>query len=229
LNKAVELEDVSPEVASTWREIKPFADVGRPRIRFLDRAEQQRLVGACDEGFGDLVRAALHTGARFSELARLTVADFYALNRTVLIVRSLRSKSKKRHVSLAPDAFDFFSELCADRDPGDLMLTRLTANGERVKWQNRPAQRVLHAAFETAKIAPAIFHELRHTAASTWIRDGVSLQVVSEQLGHRSIVITVKHYAHIAKDWKRAIFDQLPGLGLGKPDRAGRPEKQVVQ
>jgi integrase len=40
-------------------------------------------------------------------------------------------------------------------------------------------------------------HELRHSAASLMLAEGVKLQVVSEVLGHSSIRMTADVYGHI--------------------------------
>lgn len=53
------------------RKLKPFRDVEVARIRYLSVAEAHRLLNACDSDFRPLVRAALDTGCRYSELMRL--------------------------------------------------------------------------------------------------------------------------------------------------------------
>jgi integrase len=229
LNYALDRGKVSPHVAFEWREVEAFQNVGRVRLRFLSDKEQQQLTSACEGDFDDLVRAGLLTGARFGELARLEVRDFDPVSRKVFIAFSKSGKS--RRVSLTPEGLRFFSRLCSERSGEELMLARSLNGdaGERGTWQNRPAQRLLKAAWKAAKIPAVTFHELRHTTAATWIRRGVALPVVMEQLGHSSIAITVKHYGHIAEDWKAAIFDALPSIGLEKPSRPARRGKQLVQ
>jgi hypothetical protein len=58
------------------RKLKPFKGVDTARVRYLEIAEAQRLLNASEPESRPLVRAALETGARYSELARLEVADF---------------------------------------------------------------------------------------------------------------------------------------------------------
>lgn len=43
-------------------------------------------------------------------------------------------------------------------------------------------------------------HGLRHTAASIMLTSGASLLVVSRQLGHASVDITARTYAHLVED-----------------------------
>lgn len=44
------------------------------------------------------------------------------------------------------------------------------------------------------------FHDLRHTAASLLLGEGVPIPVVSQLLGHADSSITLKVYAHILPD-----------------------------
>ena len=57
------------------RRLKPFRQVDGVRNRYLENAEAKRLINAADPDFRNLVRAALHTGARYGELSRMMVAD----------------------------------------------------------------------------------------------------------------------------------------------------------
>jgi hypothetical protein len=54
-----------------WRRVKPFRGVETARVRYLSDAECVRLVNGCEPAFRNLVRAALLTGCRYSELASL--------------------------------------------------------------------------------------------------------------------------------------------------------------
>jgi integrase len=53
-------------------------------------------------------------------------------------------------------------------------------------------------------------HDLRHTAASWLVMEGVPLLQVSRLLGHRSITQT-EHYAHLAPESSRALVEVLAG------------------
>lgn len=57
---------------------------------------------------------------------------------------------------------------------------------------------------------PAVrFHDLRHTAASLMIMEGVDIKTVSEVLGHQSIKITADTYGHIADEHKLDAMNRL--------------------
>ena len=64
-----------------------------------------------------------------------------------------------------------------------------------------------HAA-EKAKLDDLRIHDLRHTAASWLVTDGVPLEVVKELLGHSSITMT-EHYAHLAPHRVREAVNRL--------------------
>jgi integrase len=58
------------------------------------------------------------------------------------------------------------------------------------------------------------FHDLRHTAASVLLLEGVPAKVVSEMLGHASIAITLNTYSHVLPTMQRsaaAAMDRLFG------------------
>ena len=59
------------------------------------------------------------------------------------------------------------------------------------------------------------FHELRHTAASTWIAAGMDLILVARQLGHSDTRMVEKHYGHLCPDAAAARFRAIaPKLGI---------------
>ena len=52
------------------------------------------------------------------------------------------------------------------------------------------------------------FHDLRHTAASLMIRQGISPKTVSDRLGHADVAFTLRVYAHLYEDQREeAAFD----------------------
>lgn len=53
------------------------------------------------------------------------------------------------------------------------------------------------------------FHDLRHTAASLMLLEGVDLKTVSEILGHSGISITADIYAHVIDEAKKQAAERL--------------------
>lgn len=65
--------------------MEPFEGADAARVRYLSTIEAQQLINASDLDFRNLVRAALATGARYGELAALTVADFNPDSHTIYV------------------------------------------------------------------------------------------------------------------------------------------------
>ena len=204
LNFAFHSGKVATDAA--WKRVRPFRNVATARVRYLTVAESKRLLNACEPDFRPLVRAALETGCRVQELARLKVADF---NPDVGTVHIRQSKTgKPRHVVLTPDGHAFFSELTAGRAGSELIMGRA--------WGQSQQQRPMQRACARAKIDPPIsFHGLRHTWASLSVMSGMPLMVVAKNLGHADTRMTEKHYGHLAPSYiADAIRAHAPRFGM---------------
>lgn len=56
------------------------------------------------------------------------------------------------------------------------------------------------------------FHDLRHTAATLLLLQGVAVKVVSEMLGHASVTITMNLYMHVLPTMQRAAAEAMEAL-----------------
>jgi integrase len=211
LNHAFDQRRVSSNDA--WgRRVKKFRGVDAARARYLSVDEAQRLLNACDPSFRLLVRGALETGCRYSELGRLEVGDFNSDAGTVHVRKS--KSGKGRHVVLTDDGARFFARVSAGQPKSHLMFTR--PNGRAWGPSNQGAH--MAQANEHAKIDPPItFHGLRHTWASLAVMNGVPLMVVAKNLGHADTQMAEKHYSHLAPSYvSEAIRAGAPKFG-GEP------------
>src|SRR4029078_12633194 len=175
-----------------WPRVKPFKGVSIPRARYLSIAECQRLINASKLAFRVLVRAALETGARYQELARLRVSDFNADAGTLHIRKS--KVNKDRHVVLTEDGQAFFAALAAGRAGSAPLLGK--------EWKPAYQSRPMEEACKIAGIGPlAPFHALRHTWASHAVMNGVPLIVVAKTLGHADTRMVERTYGHLDKGY----------------------------
>jgi integrase len=205
LNKAFRDGKIGSDVA--WRRVKPFKNVEKARADYLETADATRLINACTPDFRLLVHGALQTGCRFSELTRLTVADFHAASGTVTVRQS--KSGKARHVVLTDEGIHLFKRLTAGRSNGELVFQ---SNG--LPWKT--AQQPMAAACRRAGIVPAVsFHALRHTWASHAVMNGVPLLVVAKNLGHSDTRMVERHYGHLSANYVTdAIRAGAPRFGL---------------
>lgn len=180
-----------------WERVKKFQQVDQAKVRFLTTDEVQKLTASCSDSFGDLVRGALLTGARYGELTALTVADFDANQGTIFIRQSKNGKA--RHVHLNQQGIILFAKLAAGKDATDPLFVK--DNG--IPWAKSEQKRPIDVASQKAELEQVTFHILRHTYASQLAMAGTSMNVIAEQLGHTSTRITEKHYAHLSKAYVR--------------------------
>lgn len=199
-----------------WRKVKAFSRADEPVTRFLTAPESTRLINACRADLRRLVKAALFTGARYSEITELRCADF-APDTGLVYIRPAKS-GKGRHVPLNAQGLDFFRSAVAGKIADEPIFTR--ADG--APWGKNHHVRLLKEACGKARIKPEItFHDLRHTYASLLAQAGADLLTISKLLGHADTRITSRHYAHLCdKTLANAVRALLPGFGH-------KPEKKV--
>jgi integrase len=199
-----------------WRRVKAFWNVESARARFLSIAESRRLINGADPEFRPLLIAALQSGARYQELARLKVADFNPDACTLAIWVS--KSGKPRHVVLTDEGAEFFRQQCAGRSGSELMLPR----SDGTQWGRSHQQLKMLAACKRAKIEPAIgFHGLRHTWASHAVMAKMPLMIVAKNLGHASTRMVEKHYGHLEQDYVTdEIRAKAPKFGIAKSNVA---------
>jgi integrase len=199
------------ESNDAWLRVDLFRGVDIPRARYLSVAEAQRLINASQGDFRVLVQAALQTGARYQELARLKVGDFNADTGTLHIRKT--KTNKDRHIVLSEEGRAFFGELAAGRASSALMLGR--------EWKPSHQAPVILAACKNARIDPPLnFHALRHTWASLSVMGGMPLMVVAKNLGHADTRMVEKHYGHLAPSYVAdAVRKHAPRFGASGPTK----------
>jgi integrase len=184
--------------------------VDAARVRYLTVPVAKRLINACDPEFRPLVQAALQTGARYSELARLQAHDFNPDSGTLAIRQS--KSGKARHVVLTDEGIALFRQLSMGRVGSDLLLCRAADE----PWKPSHQGRRMRDTCAVAKINPPIsFHGLRHTWASLAVMSGMPLMVVARNLGHADTRMVEKHYGHLAPSYVAdAIRAHAPRFGI---------------
>jgi integrase len=94
----------------------------------------------------------------------------------------------------------------------DLVFT--TSVGTPLDCRN--VTRRFQAALEGAGLPRLRFHDLRHTAASLMLAQGVPPRVVMETLGHSQISLTMNTYSHVIPALQREAADRMEAI-FSKP------------
>ena len=139
-----------------------------------------------------------------------------------LVVTEPKTARSKRFVPLSAPAERLLRDVRATQDDErrragsvwqETGFVFTTVTGEPSDPRN--ALRALKVAATRAGLPHTGLHTLRHSAASVMLTHGVPLKVVSEILGHSSIVITGDIYGHVAPDVSRGAMDIL-GAAFGE-------------
>ncbi|QQM06124.1 hypothetical protein I8G32_04704 [Rhodopseudomonas palustris] len=183
------------------------------RMQLLTDQQIRDIVEAAfsvDEDFGYLVLIAASTGARYSQIARLTVADIQVHRGRILMPSSRKGRSRRvRPPAPVPVSFDVIERLTPlliGRGGQDRLLMRWVQKhvGGAEKWVNdhrRPwgaSYDVRHAWAKTVEAAGSpedtIMYALRHSSIVRGLIAGLPVRLVAA-LHDTSIRMIEEHYS----------------------------------
>ena len=171
-----------------------------------------------------LIVVALATGMRKGELIALRWQDVDLEARIANVTRTLKAtpegrqfgKAKTRHskrtIALPMTAIEALQgHLARQQGERDLLGEAWQDNG--LVFCNEIGERLPTSRFDAccwygrllkrARLPLIRFHDLRHTAATLLLARGVNVKVVSEMLGHSSVVVTLTLYGHVLPHMQR--------------------------
>ncbi|WP_157770006.1 tyrosine-type recombinase/integrase [Ruegeria profundi] len=174
-----------------WRCFRRLPNADAPRHVFLTRRQCRALIEECRPDLHKLVKAALYSGCRVSELARMKVCDVGAGVFGVYVRPSKNGRA--RFVVLSQEGMSFFLRLSATRDGEDLLFRMNSGKA----WSGNH-KHLFKAAVLAARLPDHfVFHGLRHTYASQLVQSGTPLAVVAAQLGHANTDTVSRTYGHL--------------------------------
>lgn len=77
------------------------------------------------------------------------------------------------------------------------------------------SRQVVYKAVDDAGIPRVRFHDLRHTAATLALMQGVHPKVVSDMLGHSTIGLTLDTYSHLLPAMHQQAADAMDAILAG--------------
>lgn len=198
----------------------PVTNIRKPpiqngRLRLLTKDEARHLLDVCKKSRNtklySFVQLQLHTGMRPSEGAGLRWGQ---VDIDARIADLTVTKTKPRRVPLTIKAIeillDIMPEKCTKNKP-IFLPDEISQTLHR-----RPSlyfRRAFDNAVEKAGIHDFHMHDLRHTAASHLLMEGVDLRSLADILGHSTMQM-VQRYTHLLDDHKLKAVDRISALGL---------------
>lgn len=79
-------------------------------------------------------------------------------------------------------------------------------------------KRHLKPLLREAGLPPITLYGLRHTCATLLLSAGEHVKIVSERLGHKSIVVTMDTYSHVLPDMQKTAVKKLDGILFNEKD-----------
>ena len=223
-----------------WKELipsNPAERATRPkRNRYEGKAytakQAQKLLAVIQgRSIEAVVKLALFYGLRRSEAIGLRWRDIDFETDTILICNTIvsqdtvveqeltKTRSSRRTLHIPADVKTYLLDLKAEQDkrrrrmgrgyhPGDYVCCQEDGNPFNPNYVTIRFKQIL----EEEGLPPIRFHDLRHTAASLLIEQGVMLVQVSKLLGHEKISTTVDIYGHLSKESKKESVEAMGKL-----------------
>jgi integrase len=250
LHKALEVAVKNNYVPRNVASSTELPSLPKTDIQPLNFEQVQKLLDTVEgHRWSALYRLAVNLGMREAELFGLTwpaidfergtLRIFQQLRRArpekgaarEFILQTTKTKAGERTLRLDEDLLEVLREhklnqdeeraLLGDkwRDPwGKLVFTTETGGPIHISCLLDHFRQVL----KKAELSEIRFHDLRHTAATLMLADGVPLVTVSKILGHSSPAVTAQIYAHALDESKSVAI-------AGLSQKLRRPRRRATQ
>jgi integrase len=205
----------------------PVLNIRRPspgagRNRRITDAEEARLMALVDDYSNPMlrwiVRIAIETGMRSSEIACLHIPQVDVVRRVVRLQET--KNTMPRTVPLSKAATALFKEALANPvRPKDCDLVFFGEPGRDEKRRPYNFNKIWLQIKEQAGLKDLHFHDLRHEAVSRLVEAGLSDQEVSAISGHKSMQM-LKRYTHLRAEDLVSKLDRIrrPATAAASPD-----------
>ncbi len=163
------------------------------------------------------------TGLRFGEAAALRWEDIDFSRRVITVRRALhragggihfaepKTRTSRRTVFFGQRVSDVLSRQWqqAQRITSPLYPELVFHSTQGMPLHTSEVGAALKRLLASVGLAPMRVHDLRHTAATLMLEQGVHPKMVQEMLGHSSIAMTMDLYSHATSSMHKHAVDQL--------------------
>jgi integrase len=210
LNKAVELKIIKESPAS---EIKVKVNRNNQEIKYLQGEEITKLfsndIGKEYKDDYKVTQFLYYTGLRISDVVNLKWEHIKKHNDITYIEKEIKKSTSFEKVTIHEEAVKILSEL----DKNNEFIFEL-GQGRLLKPEQCFTQRLIYYSTKNGG-KKVTAHQLRHTAATEMINNGVDIYTVSKQLTHKDIKTTMR-YAKVLLDKQNAAVNKIPTIIIKK-------------
>ena len=167
------------------------------RIKYLTVEQVQKLYSSCSKHLLPIVKTAINTGCRKSEILRLCWKEV-DINANLIYIRNTKS-GKNRQVPFGDELRETFLEL--RKNPRNSKFVFCDSKGKPFKEIRKSFQ----TALKKAGITEFTFHDLRHHYACVMASKGLDIVSLKEFLGHQSVEMTMRYASFMPDKTKKAI------------------------
>lgn len=221
--------DITRKVQLTWT-----VKSKKPSDKHLNYNDSKRLFNYLYEHLNDgtgyyLLLLGLSTGLRFGELVGLTTKDFDFMNNTVSVNKtwgylernergfgSTKNEESIRTIKVDSVTMRAMKYFITNTPANIYQLVFYSQASKYHVISNTNANKLLRKVLQALDIEPITMHGLRHTHASVLLYQKISMNYVSERLGHKDVQTTWKTYAHILDEMREedeketvSVFEQM--------------------
>ena len=210
-------EDARPQVDHT--EMKVLADADYDR--FLEVVRGERLEA--------LFVVAVREGPRQGEILGLHWRDvdldggslavtgsLQGARRSSLTIGEPKSRRSRRRLALFPETVEALRGHRARQIQERLRAGSMWVEQDLVFpnefggfLSTTTLTRALDGLLRRAGLPDVRFHDLRHSAATDWLKNGMHPKVASERLGHASVGITLDLYSHVTPTMQQDAVEEV--------------------
>ncbi|MEN1970628.1 tyrosine-type recombinase/integrase [Lentibacillus sp. N15] len=234
--------DFTRKVTLTWT-----VKAKRAEEKHLNYDDSQKLFKAVlerlDDGLGYyLILLGLTSGLRFGELVGLQRKDFDFDDNTINVDKTwgylertkrgfgpTKNEESIRIIKMDDVTMNAFKHLF---EVTPTNLHQLVFYSPVSKYQvisNTNANKLLRKTLTDSKIDTITMHGLRHTHASVLLYQKVSMNYVSERLGHKDVETTWKTYSHILDEMRtedeQETISIFSGMAISKVSKINKRNK----
>ena len=229
LNQALQMGIISRNPSDAV--IKPKL-IKKEMKTLTDTQVQTLLLAVHGTRYEALYLLAVTTGLREGELLGLKWSDLDWITRNLSIQRQLqrlsgqgmvfsepKSASGRRVIALGSATIEKLREhykrqqwerLAAGDHWVEYDLIFPTTIGSPSDWRN--LVRSFKDVLRTSNLPNIRFHDLRHTAATLMLQQGIHPKVVQERLGHSQISLTLDTYSHVLPNMQEEAAEKIDEL-----------------